>query len=459
MLPPAMSEQTRTTARRPRSSAQPSTVSSTAVASMRHEPAAGGRLMPHELPELAELRRFELRLQALCTAVRMLPALTPDNAASERSRLIGCLERGEPPVPNWHSRITRVPSAAFRLIDELRPITERLPSPALYRAKLDELELDLLLLDVLGKPRLVRPLAARRYGTGAALAPTDAGSLALSLCARKILDTTPVSSEAREIAADGEPESLASMVHALAKRAGLEVRVRIDPRLSAGAATGERTVFLAARRFGRMEARRFAVHEVLGHLLSAANGRAQPVRLLDWGTANSFADQEGLALYMEELAGVLDGSRLRTLAGRVLAADLMHGGASFAETARRLLRQEGFSSAEAIAISERAYRGGGVARDVSYLLGWLRVRRAVTSDAATLDELHNGRVSLEALPELRRLQQLGYVREPLFTSPAPLLADLPNFARSFFSTKSGTIPRRSPPSEAASLIKLELTKK
>jgi uncharacterized protein (TIGR02421 family) len=435
-----MSEPTRTTARR--------------ISPLPRARAGSGDRALSGLPGLAEVRRFELRLQALCNAVRLLPALTPGNAASERSRLIGCLERDEPTIPAWQARFPRVPSSAFRLIDELRPETSNLPGADLYRKKLDELELDLLILDVVGKPRLVRPLSVRRYGTGSSLAPTDSGPLSLAHCARRILDSTPASTEPRDVLAEGGQGSLAGMVKSLAQRIGLEVRVRIDPRLSAGAATGERTVFLAAREFGRMEARRFAVHEVFGHLLSAANGRAQPLRLLDWGTADSFADQEGLALYMEELAGVLDGSRLRTLAGRVLAADAMHAGASFEQTARRLRRDEGFASAEAIAISERAYRGGGVARDVSYLLGWLRVRGAVATGEASLDELHNGRVSLAALPEIRALQAQGYVQGPRFRAPA-----VPNLSRNFFSTKSGTTPRRSPPSDAASLIRLELTKK
>lgn len=415
-----------------------------------------------ELPELAEVRRFELRLQGLCTAARVLPAVTATNAASERVRLIACLERGEPAEPHWQLRPARVPSSAFRLVDELRPATRSLPGGELYRSKLEELELDLLLLDVLGKPALVHPLSARRYGTGATLAPLgtdenvppgDAPTISLARCARHILDHTPPSHEPRVVPADGEPGSLAELVRELAHSVGLSVTVRIDPRLSAGAATGDRTVFLAPRRFGRLEACRYAIHEVFGHLLCAANGRAQPLRLLDWGTADSFADQEGLALYMEELCGVLDGSRRRTLAGRVLAADLMYAGATFGETASRLHRDEGFTCAEAIAISERAFRGGGVARDVSYLLGWLRVRGAVQRGEASLDEFHAGRVSLHALPQLRVLREQGYVRSPVFRAPVP------NLSRNFFSTKSGTIPRKSPPSDAASLIRLELTKK
>lgn len=392
-------------------------------------------------------------MHALCTASRMLPALTADNAASERARLISILESGGMPVPDWRLPPRRVPGSAFRLTDELRAEARDLPGQELYADKLDELELDLLMLDALGRPRAVRPLAARRYGTGATLAPTAQGMIPLAQCARSILDRVAPSSEPREVAAAGGDDSLAGMVQACAAAAGLEVCVRVEPRLSAGAATGERTVFVAARKFGRNEARRLAVHEVFGHLLSAANGRAQTLRLMQWGTAGSFVDQEGVALYMEEVAGVLDGARLRTLAGRVIAADMMHAGATFADTARKLLRDEGFSPADAIAIAERAYRGGGVARDVAYLLGWLRVHHALREGQATLDELRCGRISLSALPALRALAQDGYARGPAFR---PVL---PNFSRNFFSTSSGTTPLRSPPSDAASLMRLELTKK
>jgi hypothetical protein len=136
----------------------------------------------------------------------------------------------------------------------------------------------------------------------------------------------------------------------------------------------------------------------------------QPIRLLEWGTAGSFADQEGVALCIEQAFGVLDAGRLCALAGRVLATSSMHAGATFGETARELHRELGFSASDAITISERAYRGGGVARDAGYLLGYLRVRAAVASGAATLDELRLGRVSVAALPALRELRARGLVR-------------------------------------------------
>jgi hypothetical protein len=268
--------------------------------------------------------------------------------------------------------------------------------------------------------------------------------------ARKILDRVEQGPEPKVVPPDGSPESLAALVLGLAREIGLEVKVKVEPRLASGAAAGEHTVFIAERKFGRVEAKRLAVHEVLGHLVAAANGRAQPLRLLEWGTAGSFADQEGLALYLEEQHGVMDGRRLRVLAGRVVATDCMHGGMSFTDAARQLHHQEGFTSSETISIVERAYRGGGVARDVAYLYGWLRVHDAIARGQTTVDDLRAGRIGLDALPAIRLLAAEGYAVPPVLR---------PNFSRSFCATKSETTPRTSPPSDAASLIRLELTKK
>lgn len=423
----------------------------------RAEPAGRAERVAVRVPVASEapsfVQSFEGEMKTLCAMARILPALTAGNAAAERERLVAVLESGGMPVPHFELPRKRIAAATLRTLDALRRAAEQLPGTALYRAKLDELELDLLLLDALGAPRLVRPLSARRFGTGATLAPTAAGPRPLATCARIILDRLTPQSEPRELPAEGVKDSLSAFVLRLARAVGLQVTVQVEPRLAAGAATGEHTVFIAQRRFGRVEAQRLAVHEVLGHLLVARNARAQPLALLQSGTAGAFVDQEGLALHMEELFGVMDGARLRTLAGRVLATDFMHAGVSFGETARRLQRNERFSAAEAISISERAYRGGGVARDVGYLFGWLRVHAALAAGEASLDELRMGRVSLDALPALRVLKRDGYVREALLR-PA-----LPNLSRSFRSTSSGTMPFRSPPSDAASLIRFELTKK
>lgn len=388
-------------------------------------------------------------LRQLTEEVRLLPALTAENAVDERRRLVAALRGGEVPVPNWKLGPRRPPAHASRWLDRAALLSTALPHGDLYRARLDELELELSLVHALGDVRRVRPLAARRFGTGTQKVPTANGESTLATVASGILDRIVDTPEEPTVAAEADHgPSVASMMRELAASLGIELRVRIEPRLAAAAAAGDRTVFLAPRSFGRREALRLVVHEVLGHVVSAANGRAQPLRILEFGTAESFEDQEGLAIWLEEKTGALDGRRLRTLAARVVAADWMHAGASFGETARRLVRDHGFECEAAIHLSERAYRGGGVARDVGYLAGWLRVRAAIERGTVQLDEIRWGRVGLGAVPALRALAEAGILRAPPYR---------PSLVRSLRATGAGTSFETSPPNDAASLTRFELT--
>jgi uncharacterized protein (TIGR02421 family) len=393
--------------------------------------ASGANVDTHAL---LALRAFEEKLGLVARAARLLPAITARNAAGERLRLQAVLEAGELPLPHFEYANPKPCRASLRWLDQLRGEAKRLPASALYLDKLEELELDVALLGSLGDARLVRPLAARRFGTGDELVALEDGPVSLFDYSRRLLLGHVVRRPQRPSippdASDGV-QSLRAIIERVASAAGLQVSVRVEPNLTAGAATGERTVYVADRLFGAREAWRLALHEVLGHLTSAANGSAQPLRLLEWGTASSFADQEGVALCIEAEFGFLDRGRLRSLAGRVLATRFMHAGASFGETARTLFREQGFAAAESIAITERAYRGGGVARDAGYLLGFMRVREAVRSGQTTLDELRMGRVGVSSLPEIRELMRAGLVRPAIHR---------PNLSRSCFSTSSGTMP-------------------
>jgi uncharacterized protein (TIGR02421 family) len=398
------------------------------------------------------------RLVAHAAALaRPVASLTPENAAAERARLVACLTRGEPPVPSFAVARQRIDSAAYRAIDEARQLARSCWFGTLYEARLHELELDLAILDAWGDPKRVRPLSARRYGRGTELVRTRAetGELAerpLSKVANTLLATLPPrAGEPAVLEADGDRRAgrtVASYIRNAALGVGLDVEVRVEPRLASLAATGERTVFLADRRFSVREARRLTAHEVFGHLVVAANARAQPLRLLQIGLAGSFADQEGLALYLEEALGLMCSERLRTLAARVLATVQLYDGATFGDTALALVRDFGFSPAAAISIAERTFRGGGVARDACYLAGFLRVRAAIAAGTTDVDEMRRGRVSLAAVDALRELASAGLVHAPCYR---------PSLLLSRKLTLAGTKADTSPPSDAASLTMLELT--
>jgi len=389
-------------------------------------------------------------MKQVAGVARLLPALTAENAAEERARLIRDLDAGRMPVPQWSLRARRVEPRVWRMLEAARDRSRELYCGELYLDRLEELELELSMIEALGEPKRIRPLAARRFGTGRTEVELPDGPVPLAQVARGLLESLPHREEERTVPPVASPDrpSLASLMLQVAQRAGLSIDIKVEPRLSAGAATGDRTVFLADRRFGRRESLRFAVHEVLGHAVAAANARAQPIRLFEIGTAGSFSAQEGICLCLEERWGVLDAYRLRIIASRVLATDRMHHGAPFGDTARWLYREHDFSASDAIGVAERAYRGGGVARDVGYLRGWLRVRQAISRGETTIDHMRAGRVGLEAATRLPELIRAGLARVPRHR---------PSLDRSLLSTEGGTSLETSPPSVAASFTMLEET--
>ncbi|MCA9581476.1 MAG: DUF1704 domain-containing protein [Myxococcales bacterium] len=395
----------------------------------------------------AELGRL---VREVAAAARLLPALTGGAVAAERHRLTEVLRRGGLPVPRYRWEGRRVDRSVWSALARARRLCSEHPLGDLYAARLEELDLELHLMEALGDPRRIRPLAARRFGTGRDPLIRRGHPTTLHAEALEILETTPMSREKQPIpstAAPGAP-SLEGLMRGVAHRAGLAIDVRVEPRLLAAAATGDRVVYIADRTFGIREAFRLATHEVLGHLVAAANARHQPLGLLQIGTAGSFTDQEGLCLFLEEQAGWMDALRLRTLAARVLASDRMHHRASFGETARDLVRLWEFTPEESIALTERAYRGGGVARDVGYLRGLFRVREAIESGASTVDELRSGKVSLDALAHLRSFEGGRWLAKPHYR---------PSLADSLVAMDGGTRPSTLPPNVATSFTRLELT--
>lgn len=399
-----------------------------------------GRAAPEELDAL---------VAQVHDVVKQLPSMLGGGdearrAAWTREVALGRAPEGGPAIPP--PRSTRV---AFRALDRARTLARSAEAGELYLARLEEMELEIALIETLGDAKRVRPVALRRFGSGADAMELYGRKTTLGAVARALLKAPAPVPETHVVPAVGDAAvTLERIVRHVAKRASLDVDVKVVKGLVAGAAAGDHTVFLSDRTFGKREALRLAVHEVEGHLVAAANAFAQPFALLAFGTHGSHEDQEGLALALEEAYGLLDTERLRHLAGRVVASDAVHAGVRFGDAALALVRDHGFAPSAAVSIAERAYRGGGIARDVIYLRGWLRVRQALDAKETTVDELRIGRVSLASLPEIRRLRRLGLVRAP---------RHIPSLARNLASTFFGTSFETSPPSLVTSLHKFDAT--
>jgi uncharacterized protein (TIGR02421 family) len=160
------------------------------------------------------------------------------------------------------------------------------------------------------------------------------------------------------------------------------------------------------------EARTNAIlaHEIGTHVLTYVNGAAQPLRLLAAGLAGYEETQEGLALIAEHLVGGLTAARLRQIAARVVAVQLMVAGATFRAVHERLCGEE-FTPVSAFAITMRAFRSGGLTKDAVYLRG-LAALLAHLGAGGSLDALWLGKVPLTEAHLVQSMHDGGALNEP-----------------------------------------------
>lgn len=144
-------------------------------------------------------------------------------------------------------------------------------------------------------------------------------------------------------------------------------------------------------------------HEIGTHVLTYHNGCAQPFHQLQAGMAGYEPLQEGLAVLAEYLVGGLQSSRLRMLAGRVLAVRDMLQGRDFSETFHGLVHEHGFGPLPAFNITLRVYRGGGFSKDAIYLRGLVELLRFLAA-GGKLELLYLGKLSLDNLALIEELQ-------------------------------------------------------
>ncbi len=164
----------------------------------------------------------------------------------------------------------------------------------------------------------------------------------------------------------------------------------------------------------RKRAEALIQHEVGTHVLTYYNGKAQPLQQMYVGSPGYEDLQEGLAVLAEYLVGGLTLSRLRTLAGRVVAVDCMLDNADFTETFKVLHRDKGFTAYTAYGIAERVYRGGGMTKDAVYLRGLLHLLDYL-AQGNELKPLLIGKIRQDYLPIIDELIQRKILR------PAPIV--------------------------------------
>ncbi len=149
-----------------------------------------------------------------------------------------------------------------------------------------------------------------------------------------------------------------------------------------------------------------ANHEIGVHLVTTHNGKNQPLKIFSNGFVNNTETQEGLAVFSEYMSNNLTMRRMKELAHRVIAADSLIKGYSFADTFDLLFNQYKVDRNTAWQITLRVHRGGGFTKDFLYLTGLKKVYDFYRN-GEDLSLLLTGKVTVEDLPTIKKMINLG----------------------------------------------------
>jgi uncharacterized protein (TIGR02421 family) len=174
-------------------------------------------------------------------------------------------------------------------------------------------------------------------------------------------------------------------------------------------------------------------HEVGTHLVTYYNGLNEPFQHLHSGFAGYDELQEGIAVFSEYIVGGLSIPRLRVLAARVIAIEMMINGASFRDTFLKLNHQHQFSQKVAYTITMRVYRGGGLTKDAVYLRGLIDLL-SYLKDGGELEPLMIGKIALDHVPLIQELRHRNVLKPPVLL---PRYFTLPPFDDRLTQVRNG----------------------
>ncbi len=164
-------------------------------------------------------------------------------------------------------------------------------------------------------------------------------------------------------------------------------------------------------------------HEIGVHMVTTMNSIAQPLKIFNLGLPINTRTQEGLAVLAEYLSGNITLKRLRTLALRVIAVDMMVGGAEFKETFYYLSKEYKEEKSELFNLVTRVYRGGGFTKDYLYLAGFCEMYKKWKL-GYDLTPLLIGKTSDKHYNIIAEMMDRGFLNKPqyiteCFENPVP----------------------------------------
>lgn len=206
------------------------------------------------------------------------------------------------------------------------------------------------------------------------------------------------------------------------------VKVMVSDGLVADASAGADAIKLKdGALFSKRDLRCLEVHEGWVHVGTTLNGMAQPYcNFLGKGSPSCSVLQEGLAVLTEIITFSSYPSRMRKITNRVIAMDMVLNGATFIDVFKHFM-ECGFSEHESYNHTVRIFRGstpegGPFTKDLSYAKGFVLAFNFIMYAIAqrqvdVVELLFAGKITLEDLPLLVELRDIGLLEAPLYLPP------------------------------------------
>jgi len=368
----------------------------------RHRPAHFHALGPRSITPA--VKAVDARLAEISERFDLLLHVTPVNVAQAWAAFQA--SRFEQAPEFLYRPRTIDPDRMKRALYQIE--MESIEDPTLadiFRAKRDELDRQITLVADRNTPRFL--LGSRQ------LFPDP--STGLIEQARRILEMPPASEpegggerlDANAFAALAEAE----MARYRARDPDFASRVEVRDDIAGIMVSHGNFLIGAQATVARARVDAALAHEIGTHVLTWHNGGKQPLRELRSGMADYEGLQEGLAVLSEFLVGQLDRGRMRQLAARVLAVQMICAGASFIDAFRQLHRGWQFTARDAFMITMRVWRGGGYTKDVIYLRGLADLLDHLGRGGA-LENLWLGKLAQQRLSLIDELRWRGILRPP-----------------------------------------------
>lgn len=173
----------------------------------------------------------------------------------------------------------------------------------------------------------------------------------------------------------------------------------------------------ATEKFSENNIKRYIYHEIKTHVFRAENGKMQPFLIFKDGFPDYISTEEGLALNIENMNGLLKPVDIKRYSARVIAASYSVN-LSFYDIFDEIVKY--FPPADAFTIVQRVKRGiidtgnpGGHTKDFVYMDGFQKVG-SFLKEGNSIEILFTGKIGLEDVDQVQELIDQGILTKPKY---------------------------------------------